>query len=111
RALPAVLQADGGLHGGRAGRPVARARRAAGAGARSGRFTVVRGLVRSGGPGGLLADRRRQRLSAGGVRGVRPEHPPRTAAVGGAGLPASGAAAPEPEAADVDADDAGGVLG
>ena len=39
-------------------------------------------------PGGRLsADRRRQRLSPGGLRAVRPEHPSRPPAVGRAGLP------------------------
>ena len=41
--------------------------------------------------GRLPADRRRQRLPAGGLRRVRPQHPPRPAAERGAGLPAPGA--------------------
>ena len=46
---------------------------------------------------GFELDRRRERLPAGGVRGVRPEHPPRAPAVGGGRLPAPGEVAPEPE--------------
>ena len=45
---------------------------------------------------GYRADRRRERLPTGGVRGVRPEHPPRAAALGGARVPAPGDVAPEP---------------
>ena len=46
--------------------------------------------------GGLRADRRRQRLPAGGLRRVRPQHPARPPAVGRAGLPAARDEAPEP---------------
>ena len=51
----------------------------------------------------LPADRGRQRLPAGGFRGVRPEHPPRPAAVGGTGLPPPGAQPSQPDRADADA--------
>ena len=68
RPLPAVLQADGGLHRGRARRPVAGSRRTADAGARPGDESVVPGLVRGRRAGGLLAYRGRQRLPAGGRR-------------------------------------------
>ena len=53
----------------------------------------------------LPADRRRQRLPAGGVRGVRSDHPPRPAAVGGAGLPPPGSPPPEPDRPHADAGD------
>ena len=42
----------------------------------------------AGAAGRLPAHRRRQRLPAGGLRRLRPQRPPRPAAVGGAGLPA-----------------------
>ena len=78
RALPAVLQADGELPRGRAD-DGPRPRRAAGAGTRPGHQPAVRGLLR-GRPGGRLrADRRRQRLPAGGLRPLRPQRPPRPA--------------------------------
>ena len=46
--------------------------------------------------GRLPAHRRRQRLPAGGLRAVRPQRPPRAAAVRGPRLPAPGDAAAEP---------------
>ncbi len=76
RPLPAVLQADGDLPGGRGGRPVPR-------------VTTVRWCWSAGPPrthssprssrraqeAGLRADRRRERVPPGGLRGVRPQHP------------------------------------
>jgi len=44
----------------------------------------------------LPPHRRRQRLPAGGLRRLRPEHPPGPAALGGARLPVSGAEPPQP---------------
>ena len=89
RALPAVLQADGDLP--RRRRRVAWRRRPARARARPGDEPAVRRVLRGRAAGRLPADRRRQRLPAGGLRGVRPQHPPRPAAERGARVPASGA--------------------
>ena len=50
---------------------------------------AVRRVLRGGPAGRLPAHRRRERLPAGGLRAVRPQHPPRPAAVGRARLPAS----------------------
>ena len=47
------------------------------------------GVLRGGPAGRLSADRRRQRLPAGGIRAVRPQHPPRPPAERGPRLPAS----------------------
>ena len=88
RPLPAVLQADGELPRGRARRPVPRARRPARARAGSGHEPALRGVLPRRRAGRLLPHRRRQRLPAGGLRRLRPQHPARPAAVGGAGLPA-----------------------
>ena len=49
---------------------------------------------------GLSADRRRERLSPGGLRGLRPQRAPGAAAVGRARVPAPGDEAPEPEGED-----------
>ena len=96
RALPAVLQADGELPGrGREG-PVPRAHRAAGARAGPGHQPAVRRVLRRRAAGRLPAHRRRERLPAGGLRPVRPERPPRPAAVRRAGLPVSGDEPAEP---------------
>ncbi len=91
RALPAVLQAhgelprrpaDGQWHG------------------HDGPLELERGpatnplferLLRRRRGSGLPAHRRRQRLPAGGLRALRPQRPERTAAVGGARVPAPGA--------------------
>ncbi len=54
-------------------------------------------VLRGGAGGRLLADRRRERLPAGGLRGLRPEHPPWQAAVRRPGLPAPGDAAAQPD--------------
>ena len=51
------------------------------------------GLLRGRAAGRLPAHRRRQRLPAGGLRGVRPQHPPRPPPQRRAGLPAPRAAA------------------
>ena len=72
------------------GRPVPRPARAAGARARAGDQPAVRGVLRRRAAGRLPAHRRRERLPAGGLRRLRPQHPPRPAAVRGAGLPAPG---------------------
>ena len=62
--------------------------------------SAVRGLLRRGRAGRLPADRRRQRLPAGGFRALRPQHPQRAPAVGRPRLPAPGDAAPQPERDD-----------
>ena len=93
RPLPAVLQADGGLHRGRSRRPVARPRRSARPGARPGDEPAVRGLVRGRAAGRLPAHDRRQRLPPGGLRAVRPEHPARPPDQRGTGLSPPGHAA------------------
>ena len=51
---------------------------------------ALRRVLRGGAAGRLRADRRRQRLPAGGLRRVRPHDPPRPAAERGARLPAPG---------------------
>ena len=100
RALPAVLQADGTLHGrGPRGR-VPRSRGPARPGARACPQPAVRGVLRGGAAGGLPADRGRERVPSGGVRAVRPQHPQRTPAVRGARVPASGHEPPEPRRRD-----------
>ena len=97
RALPAVLQADGELP-----RPPRRRRRTAGTTVRScssaGR-RPTRCSARSSRPrqqAGYPLHRRRQRLPAGGLRAVRPQHPPRPPALGRPRLPAPGDAPAEP---------------
>ena len=111
RPLPAVLQEDGDLPRGRARRPVARPRRAAGPGTRTGHEPAVPGLLR-GLPGGRLPpDRRRQRLPPGGLRAVRSQHPRRPAAVGLAGVPEAGPSPEEPHRPDADVRDRGRVRG
>ena len=57
---------------------------------------AVHGLLRGRAAGRLRADRRRQRLPPGGLRPVRPEHPPRPPAQRGAGVPPPGHGPPEP---------------
>ena len=79
-----------------AGRPVPRAHRAAGARAGPGHQPAVRRVLRRRAAGRLPAHRRRERLPAGGLRPVRPERPPRAAAVRRAGLPVSGDAPAQP---------------
>ena len=63
--------------------------RPAGARARPGDEPAVRRVLRGSAAGRLPADRRRQRLPAGGLRGVRPQRAPGTAAVRGPRVPAS----------------------
>ena len=93
RALPAVLQADGDLR--RGGGRVARGRGAARRRARSRLEPALPRVLRGGAAGGIRADVRRQRRAAGGLRSVRPEHPPRPASQRRAGVSASGSAAAE----------------
>ena len=64
-----------------------------GPGAWPGDQPAVHGLLRRVPGGRLPPDRGRQRLPAGGVRAVRPEHPSRAAAVGRPGLPEARSAA------------------
>ena len=97
RALPPVLQADGELP--RRRRRVPGRRRPARARARPGDEPAVRGVLRGGAAGGLPAHRRRQRLQAGGLRRLRPQHPPRPPAQRGARVPPSGHAPAEPRGA------------
>ena len=78
-ALPAVLQADGDLP--RRRRRLARRQRPARARARPGHQPAVRRVLRGRAAGRLPADRRRQRLPAGGLRAVRPQRPPRPPAL------------------------------
>ncbi len=63
-------------------------------GARPGHQPAVRGVLRCDRGGRLPAHRGRQRLSPGGLRAVRPEHPPGPPAVRRARLPASDHAPP-----------------
>ena len=83
-----------------AGRPgrgrLARRRRPAAARARSGHQPAVRGVLRGRAAGRLPADRRRQRLPAGGLRPVRPQHLPEPPLVRRPGLPRPGAVPPQP---------------
>ena len=58
---------------------------------------TLRRFLRGGPAGGLPAHRRRERLSAGGLRGVRPERARRQAALGGARVPAPGDGPVEPQ--------------
>ena len=102
RPLPALLQAHGDLPGRR--RRLARRQRAAGARARPGDQPAVRRLLRGRPAGRLPADRRRQRLPPGGLRQVRPQHPPRPAAQCRPGLPAPGDEPAEPHRAHPRAD-------
>ena len=78
----------------------------AGPGTRPGHQPAVHGVLR-GVPGGRLPpDRRRQRLSPGGIRPVRPEHPPGSAIERRARVPAPDhGQAPEPHGPDLDAGD------
>ena len=71
-------------------RPVPRPQRPAGAGARPGHQPVVRCVLRRGEASRLSDHRRRQRISAGGLRQVRPQRSPRPPPQRGARLPAPG---------------------
>ena len=103
RPLPAVLQADGDGLAAAAGRSVARPRWPARPGAWPGHEPAVHGVLRERPGGRLPADRGRQRLSTGGLRGVRSEHPSRPPPVRRAGLPAPGhGQAQEPRGPDPD---------
>ena len=68
---------------------VPRAHRAAGARAGAGHQPAVRRLLRRRAAGRLPAHRRRERLPAGGLHPLRPEHPPGQATVRRARLPVS----------------------
>ena len=59
---------------------------------------ALRRVLRRRAAGGVSADRRRERLPAGGLRGLRPQRAPRAPAVRGAGVPAPGDGAAEPDA-------------
>ena len=101
RPLPAVLQADGELPRGGPGRSLPRPRRSPGARAGPGPRPPLRRLLRRRAGGRLPADRRRERLPPGGVRGLRPQRAQRTPAVRGAGIPPSGHGASEPRGGDL----------
>ena len=111
RPLPALLHAHGELPGRRGRRRVPRAQRPARAGARARHQPAVRRVPAGGAGGGLPADRRRQRVPPGGLRQVRPQRLPRTAAVGGPRVPAPGDVAAEPRRAHERAGHEGGVRG
>ena len=111
RPLPAVLQEDGDVSRGGPGRPMARPRRATRPRARTGDQPAVHGVLRRLPGGRLRPDRGRQRLSPGGLRALRPEHPPRASAVGGAGLPEAGPRPQEPDRPDADVRDRRRVRG
>ena len=94
RPLPAVLQEDGDVPRGR-GR-VARRQRPARARARAGDEPAVPGVLQGLRGGRLPADEGRQRLPAGGLRALRPQHPQRPALQRRGGLPAPGHGPAEP---------------
>ena len=94
--LPAVLQADGGLPRRPGGRPVSGSRRPPRARARSGDQPTVRRLLRRRPAGRARPDRRRQRLSPGGLRGVRPQRAARPTPECIPRIPATGAAPAQP---------------
>ena len=98
RALPAVLQEDGNLP--RRGREMARLRGPARAGTRARDQPAVPGVLRGGTAGRVPADRRRQRLPAGRLRGVRPQRAPRPEAERRARVPASGHEPAQPDRDD-----------
>ena len=77
-------------------RPVPRPSRAARARARPRDQPAVRRVLRRRAAGRLPAHRRRERLPAGGLRPLRPEHPPGQAAVRRPRLPVSGDEQAEP---------------
>ena len=100
RALPAVLQADGEHARLAAVRRVPRTQRAAGPRAGTGDEPAVRRLLRGRAAGRLPAHHRRERRAPGGLRAVRPQHPPRAAALGRARVPAPRDGPPEPRRHD-----------
>ena len=95
-----VLQADGELPRGGAGRSVPRPRRPARARARPGEGAALRRLLRGRPAGRLPAHRRRERLPPGGLRRVRPQRARRQAALGRARVPAPGDEPAEPHGRD-----------
>ncbi len=102
RPVPALFQAHGDVPRRRSRRPVARALRAARPRARTGHEPAVPGVLR-GLPGGWLPpDRGRQRLSPGGLRSVRSDHPRRPSAERLAGLPEARPRPQEPDRAHAD---------
>ena len=111
RPLPPLLQAHGDVPGRRHPRPLPRPRRPARAGARPGHEPAVRRVLRGRPAGRLPAHGRRERLPAGGLRAVRPQHPQRQAAVRGARLRAPGDGPPEPRRQDARVRDADPVRG
>lgn len=100
RALPAVLPADGELPSRRPGRRVPRSRRPPRPGAWPGDQPALRGLPEGHRGGGPRPHRRRERLSAGRFRQVRPQCPPRPPPVGVQGLPQARTKAPQPHGQD-----------
>ena len=100
RALPAVLQADGALHGRRPRGRVPRPRGTARRGARARPEPALRRVLRGGAAGGLPAHRRRERVPPGRVRPVRPQHPERASPVRGPRVPAPGHEPTEPRRRD-----------
>ena len=99
RSLPPVLPAHGVVSRGGARRRVPRAQRPADPRAWAGEEPVVRRVLRSRAASGVLAHRRRQRVSPGGLRAVRPERAPRAPAVGRSRVPAPGVEPSEPRRA------------
>ena len=85
--------------------------RATGPGTRTRDEPAVHGVLRRVPGGRLPPDRGRQRLSPGGLRAVRPEHPRRPPAVGRAGVPETGPWPQEPDPPDPDVRDRGRVRG
>ena len=95
RPLPAVLQADGDAAWPAPTSAAAATARSCSSAARP-TNPLFGAFFEAGAAGRLPADRRRQRLPAGGLRAVRPQHPPRPAAERRARLPAPGDGAAEP---------------
>ena len=109
RPLPALLHAHGALPGRRGGRRVPRPQRTARPRARAGHQPAVRRVPAGGAGGGLPAHRRRQRVPAGGLRPVRPQRPPRAAAVRGPRVPAPRDVAAQPRRPHGRPGDEGGI--
>ncbi len=81
-------------------RRVPRRRRAARARARPGHEPALPRVLRGRAAGRLPAHERRQRLPPGGVRRLRPQHPPRPPAERRPGVPAPGHGPAEPDGED-----------